>query len=296
MAHIPVLKKEVLEYLDPKPNENFVDATLGEAGHSLAILEKTKPDGKILGIDWGAEMIERLEPRIKDYKLGDRIILIRDCFVNLKKIVEENNFKSINGILFDLGYSSWHIDESGKGLTFQKDEPLDMRLGSGQLVTAEEVINNWKGEDIERILKEYGDERFSKRIAMKIVETRKVKLIKTTFELIEVIRRAFPKTYKFGKSHFATRTFQAIRIAVNNELENLKIVLPQAIDVLESGGRVAVISFHSGEDRIVKNLFREKAKQGLVKILTKKPIQSSFEEIKENPRARTAKLRVAIKI
>lgn len=263
----------------------------------MAILEKNGLSGKVLGIDRDPTIIKNLE-------LKNRLILVNDSYANLKKITERYNFKP-DGILFDLGMSSWHLEESKRGFSFQKDEPLDMRysdvidfsrsLKIHYQETAEKIVNTWSEEKIEEILREYGGERFAKRIAKRICEIRKVKPIKTTFQLKEIIRRAFPKRYKFGKIHFATRTFQALRIAVNQELENLKIVLPQALDILEPSGRLVVISFHSGEDRIVKNFFRDQAKQGLLRILTKKPVEPSEEEVRINPRSRSAKLRAVIK-
>lgn len=288
--HKPVLEKEVLQYLNPQPNENFIDATIGEGGHAAAILKKIGPSGKVLGIDWDAEIV-------KKNKSQDRLILVNDSYANLKKIVEENNFKPVQGILLDLGMSSWHLEESGRGFSFLKDEPLTMKYQTDSNgLTAEKIVNEYSQEEIEKILREYGEEKFSRRIAGEIIKERKIKPIKTTFQLVEVIRRATPLSYQHGKIHFATRTFQALRIAINGELDNLIKVLPQAIEILEKGGRLAVISFHSLEDRIVKNFFKDNKKKEVVKILTKKPVIASLEEIKNNPRSRSAKLRTAIKI
>lgn len=287
--HIPVLQKEVLEYLDLKPNENFIDATIGEGGHSLAILEKTAPNGKILGIDWNEEII-------KNTRYKNQIIPVCDNFVNLKKIVEKQKFKKISGILFDLGMSSWHLENSDRGFTFLKKESLDMRYNLQNPISAVKILNYWSREEIEKILREYGEERFSKEISEKIVETRKIKPIENTFQLVEIIKRALPGRYLHQKINPSTRTFQALRIAVNQELNNLQEVLPQALEVLERGGRIAIISFQSLEDRIVKNFFREQAKNNLLKILTKKPITPANEEIRRNPRSRSAKLRAAIKV
>jgi len=289
MIHIPVLQKEVLEYLDPKPNENFIDCTIGEGGHSLAILEKTAPEGKVLGIDWNEEII-------KNTKYKNRIIPVCDNFVNLKEIIVKQKFKKISGILFDLGMSSWHLEGSGRGFSFLKKEPLDMRYNPQNPTSAEKILNYWSREEIEKILREFGEERFSKEISEKIIETRKIEPIKNTFQLVEIVKRAMPSRYLHQKINPSTRTFQALRIAVNNELNNLQEVLPQALEVLERGGRIAIISFQSLEDRIVKNFFREQAKNNLLKILTKKPITPANEEIRRNPRSRSAKLRAAIKI
>ena len=291
--HIPVLEKETLEALDPQPNENFIDATIGQAGHSLKILEKSGPNGKLLGIDQTPEQIEIAREKIKDFE--NRIILECGNFSNLKEIAEKNNFGPVDGILFDLGFSSWHVDESGKGFSFQKDEPLLMNYGQEGL-TAEQIVNQWSEEDLEMILSQYGQERFSRQIARQIVGTRRIKAITRTFQLIEAIKKAMPRRYQNGKIHFATRTFQGLRIAANQELENLKKALPQAIEMLAPGGRLAVISFHSLEDRIVKVFLKEEALKNKIKILTKKPIVPGLIETRENPRSRSAKLRAARKI
>jgi len=288
MNHIPVLQKQVLEYLNPKPNENFIDATFGAGGHSAAILKENGPHGKILGIELDAELLKIAE-------LRKRLILAQGNFVNLKEIVENNNFKNISGILIDLGFSSWHIEKSGRGFSFQKNEPLDMRFSSDSDLTAKEILNQWPEKEIENILKEYGEERFAKRIAKKIYEVRKIKSINTTFELVGIIKKSVPKWYQRQRINPATRTFQALRIAVNDELNNLRKFLPQALEILNPDGRLVIISFHSLEDRIVKNFFRKKKRQGLVKVLTKKPVRPDREEIKINPRSRSAKLRAIIK-
>jgi 16S rRNA (cytosine1402-N4)-methyltransferase len=289
--HKPVLLKEVIEYLNVGKNKNYVDCTIGEGGHAIEILKRNGPKGKVLGIEIDPELYKKL----KEEKL-ERLILVNDSYSNLKEIVEREGFKEIHGILFDLGISSWHIEKSGRGFSFLRDEPLIMRYDRRQKLTAERIVNEWPEKEIERILKEFGEERFAKRIAREIVRARKVKPIKTTFQLVEVIKKAVPSFYQHRKIHFATKAFQALRIAVNNELENLKIALPQAIDVLENGGRLVVISFHSLEDRIVKNFLKEKEREGKIKILTKKPIRPSKEEIIKNPRSRSAKLRGALKI
>lgn len=282
--HIPVLLKEVLEYLRPKPNENFIDCTIGFVGHSLAIAERISPKGKILGIELDKEVFKKL-------KFQDNIILVRGNFADLKKIVEGNNFYPVKGILFDLGMSSWQIEESGRGFSFQKDELLDMRVDNSQL-TAEEIINQWPEKELIRIFQEYGEERYARRISQRIVQQREKHKIKTTQQLVDLIRKIVPRK----KIHPATRVFQALRIVVNDELTNLKKVLPQALEILEPAGRLIIISFHSLEDRIVKNFFRQAAKEGHLKILTKKPIRPSQEEINLNPGSRSAKLRAALKL
>ncbi len=296
MMHIPVLKKEVLEYLSPKKNENFIDGTLGEGGHTIAILERNKPEGKILGIEIDDEQIKRASERL--IKFRKRLVLVNNSYTNLKKIVKENNFQPVSGVLLDLGISSWQIEESKRGFSFLKDETLDMRFreNKNNSLTAREIVNKWPIKEIERIFKEFGEERFSKKIALEIIKERRDREIKTTFQLGEIIKNSVPFWYQRQKIHFATRVFQALRIAVNGELENIKGVLPQAIDILEKGGRIVVISFHSLEERIIKNFFKEKSKEGLLKIMTAKPVKANFLEIKNNPRSRSAKLRAAIKI
>lgn len=291
--HTAVLQKEVLKYFEPLPNENFIDCTIGEGGHARLILEKTGPEGKILGIDSDPQQIASSQWLKASF--NERIILANDTYANLKEIAERNNFKPVSGVLLDLGMSSAQIEGIKKGFSFKVDQGLDMRYNDeANYLTAEKIVNEWPEEAIEKILREYGEEKFSKRIACAIVEKRKTGRIKTTFELIEIIKDATPPAYWRGKIHYATRTFQALRIAVNDELENIKKVLPQALEILAPGGKLAVISFHSLEDRIIKNFFNKNKK--LLNILTQKPATASREEVKSNPRARTAKLRVAEKL
>lgn len=303
MIHKPVLLKEVLKYLDPKPNENFIDCTIGEGGHAIAFLEKNGPEGKVLGIDLDQQQIENCKNNLIDFK--DRIILINDSYANLKDIVEKNNFKKVSGILLDLGMSTEQLKESGRGFTFLKDEPLDMRYNrkiqnsNFQIqneLTADKIVNEWSERDIERILTEYGEEKFARQIAKKIIEERQAKRIGSTFQLADIIKKAVPAKYQRAKINCATRTFQALRIAVNGELENLINVLPQAISVLSSGGRIAIISFHSLEDRIVKNFFKQKAEEKIIDLLIKKPATAQEGEVGANPASRSAKLRAAVKI
>ncbi|NMB92287.1 MAG: 16S rRNA (cytosine(1402)-N(4))-methyltransferase RsmH [Parcubacteria group bacterium] len=289
--HLPVLLNEVINYLDPQPNENFIDATCGEGGHSLAILEHNKPQGKVLGIETDSVLYQRL----KEKKIP-RLLLANDSYINLGKIVTANNFSPINGILFDLGMCSWHLDDSGRGFSYLKDEPLDMRFDINNNVTAAEIVNLWPSEDIEKIIKEYGEERYAKRIALAIKEARKKERIISTLQLVNILKRVLPPNYEHHRIHFATRTFQALRIAVNNELENLSLGLEEAIKIVSPQGRIVVISFHSLEDRIVKNLFRKYKEQNILKILTKKPVTPQKEEKEANLRSRSAKLRAALKI
>jgi len=288
--HQPVLLEQVIQYLDPKPNENFIDCTIGEAGHGRTILELNSPDGRVLGIDVDAESLKRLEPH-------ERLVLAHGNFKDLKKIAEENRFSNIDGILFDLGLSSWQIDESGKGFTFRKDEPLVMILNDKQEVTAEEVINKWPEESLVDILNKFGEERYGRKIVRGIVSERKLHPIKTTFQLKNIILRSIPfsQTRRGAVSRVLARVFQALRIVINDELENLTKGLEQAFEIINPGGRIVVISFHSLEDRIVKNFFKEKRNQGGLRILTEKPIIADEIEISINYRSRSAKLRAAIK-
>ena len=288
--HIPVLLKEVINYLNPKPNENFIDVTVGEGGHALNILQLTGPNGKLLGIDLSKEVIETLTKK-RNKNLEKRLILINDSYINLEKIVKDNKFHLVQGILFDLGVCSWHLDRSGKGFSFKKDEPLDMRFDSRQELTAAEIINFWDKKEIERILKEYGEERYASRIAIAISEFRKKDKIISTQQLVNLLAKTLPRHYDQHRIHFATRTFQALRIAVNNELENIEKGLRAAVKIIRPKGKLVIISFHSLEDRIVKNFFKQQEKIGKLQILTKKPISPTLEEIQTNSRSRSAKLR-----
>lgn len=293
--HIPVLLNEVIEYLDPKANENFADCTIGEGGHAKVILEKIVPNGKVLGIDLDERQIINCKENLKEFQ--DRLVLVHDSYLNIKEIADQSGFISINGILLDAGFSSWQTDESKKGFSFLRNEELDMRFSPERNeVTAKIIVNQWTEKEIEKILTEFGEENFAKKIAKEIIEQRKIKKIETTFDLVALIKKAIPTKFQFGKINCATRTFQALRIAVNNELKNLEDFLPIAFSILSSGGRLGIISFHSLEDRIVKNYFKELNNQGLVKILTKKPIEAGEIEVNANPRSRSAKLRVITKI
>ncbi len=280
--HIPVLLKETIEYLDIKENGNYVDCTLNGGGHTKEILKRTK--GKVLGIEIDKEIFEK----IKKENI-ERLIPINDNYANLENIIKENDFNNIDGILLDVGMSSYHVDQSKRGFSFQKDEPLLMNYSSE--LTAEEIVNTYSEKDLERILKEYGEEKFARKISIQIIKDRP---IKTTFQLIETIKKSTPSFYHKGRIHFATRTFQALRIEANKELENLEKVLPQALEVLKKGGTLIAISFHSLEDRIIKNFFKNHLEE--VELLTKKPVLPDEEEIKSNPRARSAKLRAIKKL
>ncbi len=277
MSHTPVLQKEILEYLEPKPNENFIDCTFGEGGHSFLLLSKNKPKGKVLGID--------LDKRILEKEEIPRLITANASYTELSSIVEEKGFYPISGILFDFGMSSWHIDKSRRGFSFLRDEPLDMRYDLSGNLTAWEIVNRYSEKELAEVIKRYGEEKNATKIAKEIIKRRPVN---TTFELNKAINKA---VFKKSKIHKSTRTFQALRIAVNEELENIEKGLYGAMEAVSPGGKIAAVSFHSLEDRLVKNIFKDKR----FKILTKKPVTASYKEKKENPRARGAKLRVIIK-
>ncbi len=294
MTHIPVLAKEVLECIDPKPGEHIVDATIGEGGHTLLILEKTKPDGKVLGIDPDLYQIENAKVATAQYR--ERVILVNDSYANIQDIIERTRFSPVHAILLDLGYSSWQLEQSTRGFSFQKDEALDMRYNPQSDLTAGKIVNEYPEHSIEEILQEYGQERFAKKIAKEIVVQRAREDIASTYQLKNIIESVIPQKYQYGRIHCATKSFQALRIAVNGELKNLEAALPDMISILAHKGRLAVISFHSLEDRIVKNFFKEQAKEHNVTMITKKPIVATREELLVNPRARSAKLRAIIKL
>ncbi len=314
--HVPVMLKEVLENLNPKIGENFIDCTLGGGGYSFAIAKLIGKKGKVLATDLDELAINNAKKKIKKDKTTN-IILAHDNFKNLSKIFkkyfkEECKINRVDGIVFDLGLSSAQLEDQSRGFSFKLDAPLIMNFAgkSDNDLTARDIVNTWSQFELEKIIKEYGEERFAKSISRQIVESRKNKEINTTDELVNIIKSAVPKKYLYAKIHPATRTFQALRIAVNDELESLRLVLPQALELLKPGGRLVIISFHSLEDRIVKHFFKDEARDCIcppslplcqcnhksqLKIITKKPILPGEEEISKNPRARSAKLRVAIK-
>ncbi len=284
--HQSVLLNEVLNYLNLSPGKKIIDCTFGWGGHSLEILKRVQPNGQVLGI-------ERDQEVFKKQKEEEGLILKQGNFSDLKKISKD--FNPVDGILLDLGLSSWQIDQSQRGFSFLKDEPLIMRTGP-EGITAWEIVNGWTESQLRRIILDYGEEKYAGRIAKLIYKKRRKEKIKTTYQLIDIIKEAVPISYQRKKIHFATKTFQALRIAVNDELGNLEKVLPQALEILKKDGRLVVISFHSLEDRIVKNFFRQQNQEKKLKILTKKPVSPTLEEIKINSRSRSAKLRVIQKI
>ena len=300
--HIPVLTKEIISYLDLKKGGVYIDCTLGGGGHSKAILEKIYPQGLLIGIDQDIEAIETAKEELKSYI--DNIKLVKGNFKNLEGILTDLKIKTVSGIIFDLGVSFHQLKEKERGFSFKEESHLDMRMDLTQEFNADTLINSYSEKDLAEIFEKYGEERFSKRIARLIITERKKKAIATTKQLSDLVIRSLPRTKKrhTWRIHPATRIFQAIRIEVNQELKALEKGLNQAIRVLENKGRMCVISYHSLEDRIVKHLFKEVERVGKdqgdygLKIITKKPIRPSSEEIRENPKARSAKLRVAEKI
>ncbi|MFH1610538.1 MAG: 16S rRNA (cytosine(1402)-N(4))-methyltransferase RsmH [Patescibacteria group bacterium] len=295
-VHKPVLLKEVLEYLNPQLGQNFIDCTFGGGGHSLAILEKISPDGQLLAID-ANEQVKELSRKIVGPAYGRNFKLITDNFVNLKQIVKAHFKNDVSGILLDLGLSSDQLEKSNKGFSFQKEESLDMRFNKEQEWTAADILNFYSLEDIYDVLKNYGDYPRARHLSERILKQRKLKKFKNTSDLVDLVLEVSPRQWK-DKTHPATKVFQALRIAVNNELGNLEDVLPQAVEILESGGKLVVISFHSSEDKIVKTYFKEhgRGENKILNILTKKPLVPTQEEIKDNPRSRSAKMRVVEKI
>ncbi len=282
---------EIIKCLAPRANENFIDATTGFGGHAKEILRKSKPKGQLLAIDQDSVALEQAELNLDKY--SDRTFFINDNFSELGLLVRKWPVQKIDGILFDLGVSTYQLTEKERGFSFNLDAPLDMRMSLSQRITARDIVNNWDEGSLKKIFKEFGQEPFAGKIAKTILRARKVQRIETTNELVEIIKQAMPPGYRLSREkHFATSTFRALRMAVNNELEVLESGLKQALQVLSLGGRIVVISFHSLEDRIVKNFFRENPE---LKILTPKPIMAGVEETNINPKARSAKLRAAIK-
>jgi len=271
--HTPVLLKEVIEGFNPEENQNYIDCTLGEGGHSLEILKHILPEGKLLGIDFDQRNIDFVRNRFNEAGIEEKnFMLISDNFKNLKSIVEKNKFNNISGILFDLGLNSYFLDESKRGFSFRFNEFLDMRFDEKLVVTAYDVVNTFSEDKIESILSELGEEGFSKNIAKEIVKSRKNQEIKTTYDLNEIVFKSTPKWYQHRKIHPSTKTFMALRIYVNQEIENLKTAISDACNLVSKNGRVAIISFHSLEDRIVKNYFKELVASKEFRVINKKTI------------------------
>lgn len=307
--HIPVLLKETLEYLDPQPGGIYVDGTLGGAGHSFEVAKRISPGGTLVGIDQDENALEAAKERLKEF--GSSVIVVHDNFRNIKSIISKIGFSEIDGILLDIGVSSHQLDEEERGFSYMNDGPLDMRMDRTKKYTAESIVNDASEQELARIIKEYGEEKWAVRIAKFIVEERKKQRIDSTLKLVEVIKRAIPAAARREGGHPAKRTFQALRIAVNDELEVLKQALIDGVEVLKPGGRIVVITFHSLEDRIVKTVFNnmEKpcvcppqipicvcGKKPILKILTRKPVTANEEELQQNSRAKSAKLRAAARV
>ncbi len=306
--HIPVLLQEVLFYLQPEKNKNFIDATLGFGGHAREILNRTSPNGLLLGIDRDEEALD-ITISIMSKEFGKRFIPFYGNFSLIDEAAK--GFKVDGGIIADLGVSSYQLDEKSRGFSFRGNDPLDMRMDKNEKITAEKVVNEFSREILEKIFLEFGEEKFAKRIAERIARERELKRITTTMELANIIEKAIPRRFWPKNIHPATKTFQAIRITVNKEIDSLIGFLPKAVSILEPKARLGVISFHSIEDRIVKDFFVKKAsgcecppqfpkcicgKVPEIKIITKKPVVASDSEIKNNPRSRSAKLRIIEKL
>lgn len=306
--HISVLLNECLEGLNIKENGTYVDCTLGGAGHSSHILEKLSSEGTLIGIDQDNDALRAAKEKLRDYS---NVKFVHNNFYNIDSILTSLNIPKVDGILMDLGVSSYQLDEGERGFSYMKDAPLDMRMDRDREFSAYEVVNTYSEEDLYRIIRDYGEEKFAKKIAKFIVDKRTDKPIETTLELVDIIKAAIPAKARREGPHPAKRTFQAIRIEVNGELAILNKAIEDGVKHLNKGGRMAIITFHSLEDRIVKLKYRELAnpctcpkefpvcicgKKPLVKIISRKAIEPSKEEVEENPRSRSAKLRVIEKL
>lgn len=287
IMHVPVMLKEVIEMLRLREDGVYVDATVGTGGHAEGILRSVNRC-TLIGIDRDGEAIKITKERLKDCNVW----LFRDNFSNMKAIVEGSGYKEVDGILLDLGVSSLQLKTERRGFSFLKDEPLNMRMDTRQPFTAEEIVNEYPEEELSRILWQYGEERLSRKIARAIITARKKKPISSCRELAQIIERVVGRR---GRIHPATKTFQALRIEVNMELEELEMAINRGVRILKEGGRLCVLSYHSLEDRIVKNSFRRMAREGLINIITKKPLMPGMEEVSSNPASRSARLRVAEK-
>jgi 16S rRNA (cytosine1402-N4)-methyltransferase len=304
--HTPVLVAEVMSYLKCRGGGIFVDATVGEGGHTREILRASK-ENRVVGIDWDPEMLARAKERVAEY--ADRVTLRHDTFSHLPHVLQTLGITEVDGLLFDLGVSTVHFQEARRGFSFLLDGPLDMRMDTGKTITAFDIVNRRPRKEIEKIIRRYGEERWAGRIAAAIDRERRHGEIKTTGALAAIVARAVPRRYHTARIHPATKTFQALRIAVNEELKEIEEALTVAPFLLKEGGRIGVISFHSLEDRIVKQSFKRLEKTCLcpptvpqcvcggrrqvLKIITKRPLTPGPDELRDNPRARSAKMRVA---
>ncbi len=292
-VHIPVLVEEICYWLNPLPGGIYVDCTVGIGGTSLKILEKTGKNAHIIGLDRDYQAVALAKKTLSEYESSVKILY--GNFSHIRDFVQESGYEKVDGVVFDLGVSSLQLDQAERGFSFSLSGPLDMRMDQTQKVTAADLVNHLPEKELADVIFTYGEERYSRRIARAIVQARGAGLIQTTQALVSVLEGALPYVYKKGRLHFATRTFQALRIRVNRELDLLEPALRDAIDLLKDGGRVCVVAFHSLEDRIVKQTFRSLAQREHPKValLVKKPVIPSVLEIQQNPRARSAKLRVA---
>jgi len=310
--HIPVLLNEAITNLQLKAGDTVIDGTVGGGGHLVAIAKVIGPQGKILGFDLDELALQQARQQIKENKISPKVTLVKSNFKKLKQKIYDQGITNVDGIIFDLGLSTGELKDPKRGFSFTIDAPLDMRFDTAGMIKAADILNTWPEKKLALLFKENGEEPLARQIAAKIFRQRKIKKLERTFELVDLIASVYGAKYnRRSKSHPATKVFQALRIAVNDELENLKSVLPDAVDLLNPGRRLAVIAFHSLEDRIVKNYFRQESKDCLcpkqmpicqcqhkaaIKLITKKPITPNFDEINQNPKSRSAKMRVAEKI
>jgi 16S rRNA (cytosine1402-N4)-methyltransferase len=309
--HIPAMVNEVIQHLNVRPGKIYVDCTMGGAGHSRAIIDRMMPGGFLVGIDQDKDAINNAKKVLSAY--ASEIALFHDNFVNIKSVLAQLNIHKVDGILADLGISLHQLAQSGRGFTFQKDEPLDMRMDSNSVLTAGAIVNTADEKELAGIFFRYGEERWSRRIASNIVKERKVKAIKSSFELVRIVSDSIPKKFisKPQRIHPATRVFMALRIAVNHELERLESFLDATADILNPGGRLCILSFHSLEDRIVKHWIKALARgctcppifpqcicrsEKKLRFLTKKPVRPTEQEVELNPMARSTRLRAAERI
>lgn len=288
--HKPVMCKEVIEYLNIKEGDCILDATVGTGGHAKAILGAIGPKGRLIGIDRDLDSLLFAKSNLAPY--SSNLALVHDDFRNLDKVLKDLKIKAVDGMLFDLGISSFQLDDPKRGFSFRADAPLDMRMDKNSYISAYELINYLSEEELSSIIKTFGEERWHNRIARFLVQERSKTPISTTDQLAQIITKAIPYKGQFSAIHPATRTFQAIRIAVNRELEALEVALDKAVGFIKPTGRICVISFHSLEDRIVKRKFKFLFKEGVANVITPKPVLPLDEETVSNPRSRSAKLRV----
>lgn len=303
--HISVLLEETINSLNIKPDGIYVDGTLGGGGHSLEICRRLGPSGRLIGIDQDMDAIKAATERLKDY--NNQVTIVHSNYQDVDSVLRDLSIGGVDGIVLDLGVSSYQLDNAERGFTYREDTPLDMRMDQSSTITAKDIVNDYSEQELFRVIKEYGEDSFAKNIAKHIVKARQEKVIETTGELNEIIKAAIPAKVRQGQGHPSKKTFQAIRIELNRELEVLENSLDKMIELLNPGGRLSVITFHSLEDRIVKNIFRKNmnpcvcppefpictcGKKPTGKVITRKPIVPSEQELEDNKRAKSSKLRV----